>query len=66
LNREIISTSASPCVIVIVTFNDDSVILEHRSDIDLCAEGNEDEAMKLYESITGHIIECKGESSIIR
>jgi hypothetical protein len=22
--------------------------------------------MKLYESITGHIIECKGESSIIR
>jgi len=41
-------------------------MLEHRLDLDLCAEGNEDEAMNLYESIADHIIEFKEESSIIR
>ncbi len=66
LNGEIISTGASPCVIAIVIFDGNSVMLEHCSDIDLCAEGNEDEAINLYESIADHIIECKGKSSIIR
>ncbi|CAM4849331.1 unnamed protein product, partial [Rotaria magnacalcarata] len=41
-----------------------NVMLERRSDVDLCGEGNEDEVMNLYTSITNNIIDCKGKPCI--
>jgi hypothetical protein len=38
-NGQLASIGASRCIIIIIIFNDDSVMLEHRSDTDLCATG---------------------------
>ncbi|CAF1254613.1 unnamed protein product [Rotaria sordida] len=42
-----------------------STLIEHRADSHLCKKGNNDDAMKLYESIVDHIISSKGEQSVI-
>jgi hypothetical protein len=59
LTGEIGTTGLSPCVAVIIVFSDHTMIMEHRSDLELCRNGDEPEAMNLLEDISKNIIDMK-------
>lgn len=59
LTGEIGTTGLSPCVAVIILFSDHTIIMEHRSDLELCRNGNEREAVNLLEDISKNIIDMK-------
>ncbi|CAF1348901.1 unnamed protein product [Rotaria sordida] len=63
---ELYSSSAATCVLILLVLDDNSVIMEHRSDIDLGGVGSEEEAMALFHSITQNIIKCKETDCSVR
>jgi hypothetical protein len=63
---ELASMHASTCVIVVMIFNDNTVIVEHRSDPNLCKHVNNDEAMELFHNMAAHIIKHKGKQCDLR
>ena len=71
LTGHIGTSCLSPCLGVIVTFIDNTVMLEHRSDIDLwnnrTRETNaEVEAMNLLEEIADNVRKCKKNGNDVR
>jgi hypothetical protein len=60
---ELMSMFVSPCVIVIVIFDDGSLLMEHWSDPLLGRKGNLDETMNLLRNISQHVIDFKGEET---
>ncbi|CAF3572654.1 unnamed protein product [Adineta steineri] len=48
---ELDTTGLSPCVAVIVIFSDHTIMMEHRSDIELYKYGSEAEVLDLLEDI---------------
>ncbi|CAF1381386.1 unnamed protein product, partial [Rotaria sordida] len=58
---ELISCHAAECLIVIVIFDNDTVMMEHLSELDYDSEGDWDQAMGLYRNITKNVIACKQE-----
>jgi hypothetical protein len=63
---ELGTKSLATCVAVIVIFADNTVMMEHRSDAELCAFGNKDEAIELFGSIVANIQKVKEENCVIR
>jgi hypothetical protein len=53
------TTGLSPCVAVIILFSDKSVMIEHRSDTELCQHGDDEEAINLLQDIIKNIIKMK-------
>ncbi|CAF1290765.1 unnamed protein product [Adineta steineri] len=51
LTGELGTTGLSPCVAVIVIFSDHTIMMEHRSDIELYKYGSEAEVLDLLEDI---------------
>ncbi|CAF1530709.1 unnamed protein product [Adineta steineri] len=66
LYGELTSTRANECCIVVAVFEDNSTLIQHRSDIDLSAESVDNDAMVLYESIVNNIASSKGTQSVIK
>jgi hypothetical protein len=63
---ELASMYASTSVIVIMIFSDNTVIVQHRADLNLCKYGNKDEAMELFHNMAAHIIKHEGEQCELR
>jgi hypothetical protein len=59
LTGELCTTGLSPCVAVIILFSDRTIMMEHRSDIELCKYGYETEVLNLLENIAKNIIRMK-------
>jgi len=49
----------SACVAVVVVFVDKTIMIEHRTDAEMCAKGDTDEAFVLLESIMENIRKFK-------
>ncbi|CAF4145463.1 unnamed protein product [Rotaria magnacalcarata] len=56
----------SSCVAVIVIFVDNTVLIEHRSDLDLCRYGKQDEVEEFLKSVVTNICELKDHCCNIR
>jgi hypothetical protein len=56
---ELASMFASTCIVVVVIFDDQSVLMEHRSHLDLGQTGDVDEAINLLNNIAQHILDFK-------
>lgn len=63
---ELASMYASTCVIVVMIFSDNTVIVQHRAAPNLYKFGNKDEAMELFHNMAAHIIKHKGKQCDLR
>ncbi len=57
---------ASTCVIVVMIFSDNTVIVQHRVAPNLCKHGKKGEAMELFHNMADHIIKHKGKQCNLR
>ena len=56
----------SPCVAIIVVFSNGTVMIEHRTDTEMCDEGNVSEATDLFHDIIDNIKSMKKQHLNIR
>jgi hypothetical protein len=56
----------SACVAVVFVFVDHTIMIEHRTDLELCKHGDLNEASNLLESITENIRKFQGGNFTIR
>ncbi|CAF1459671.1 unnamed protein product [Rotaria sordida] len=59
LTGELGTTGLSPCVAVIILFSDRTIMMEHRSDIELYKYGYKTQVLNLLENIAKNIISMK-------
>jgi hypothetical protein len=59
LTGELGTRFLASCVAIIIVFSNNTVIIEHRTDLELCRTGNVNEVYKLFENIADNILQIK-------
>jgi hypothetical protein len=59
LHGSLASQYANPCILIIIVFEDSTVLIEHRSDLQLSRKKRRKEVMDLFQSIIDNIDRVK-------